>query len=294
MNATASPVRAVLAVAASALGFSLIAIFTVLGTRAGTPLSLLLLGRYVVASVALLPALRWLRDHPTDGARLGQLLVAGGIGQAIVATVSLSALAFIPAATLVFLFYTYPGWVTLLAVARRLERLDARTLVSLGLSLLGVATIVGLPGAASVHPVGVALALSAAVAYAIYVPLMGHLQRGIDPTLTSLLIAAGVSVIFVVATAVRGEFTLQLPLVSWGAILGLALICTAAAFRLFLWGLAVLGPVRTSIISTVEPLFAAISASLVLDQPITPAILVGGALILAGVVLLQSGGRRVA
>ncbi len=42
----------------AALGFSLISIFTILATRRGTPLTMVLAGRYVVAAIALLPALR--------------------------------------------------------------------------------------------------------------------------------------------------------------------------------------------------------------------------------------------
>lgn len=288
----AAPGRAALLIISSALGFSLIATFTLLATREGTTLTMVLLGRYVVASVLLLPALRWLRANPLDGARLAQLIVAGGVGQAIVATLSLAALAFIPVSTLVFLFYTYPGWVTLLAAVRRLERLDARKLFALGLSLAGVGCMVGLPGAAAIHPAGLALALSAALAYAAYIPLMGHLQRGVDPAFTSLCISAGVSVVFLVATVTRGEFTLQLPLVAWGAIFALGALCTAIAFRLFLTGLATLGPVRTAIISTVEPIFAALGARVVLGQAITLPVVGGGTLILAAVLLLQTGSAR--
>lgn len=274
-------------VIAAALGFASIAIFTIIATREGVALSMVLLGRYVVATVTLLPALRWFRANPVDGSRIGQLLVAGGTGQAIVATLSLSALAYIPAATLVFLFYTYPAWVTVIAAVRGVEPLDARKLGALAMSLAGLVMLVGLPGAASVHPMGVTLALSAAVAYAIYIPLMGHMQRGMDPSATSLLICIGVSVIFAVATAARSEFTLRLPLAAWASIAALGVLCTTLAFRLFLSGLATLGSVRTSIISTVEPLFAAVLAATVLDQPVTFPMVVGGLFILAAVLLLH-------
>ncbi|MGQ0649141.1 MAG: DMT family transporter [Gemmatimonadaceae bacterium] len=284
--------RAVGQVIAATLGFAAIAIFAVLATREGTPLSMVLLGRYAVATVALLPALRWVRANPLDGWRISRLLIVGGIGQAIVATLSLAALAYIPVSTLVFLFYTYPVWVTILAGVRGLESLDARKLSALGLSLLGLGLLVGLPGAAALEPRGVALALSAALAYAIYVPLMGHLQRGVDAAFTSLLISIGVAVIFAVATIVRGELRIDLTLTSWAAILALGVLCTATAFRLFLAGLATLGSVKTSIICTVEPLFATAMAVLVLDQPITRPIVAGGALILGAVVILQTGKRE--
>ncbi|MBC7893826.1 MAG: EamA family transporter [Cytophagaceae bacterium] len=281
--------RAVGQVVLAALGFSLISIFTIIATRRGTPLTMLLAARYVVAAVALLPALGWLTRHPMSHGRLWPLFLVGAIGQATVAILSLSALAFIPAATLVFLFYTFPAWVTLISAARGLERLDRRKLVALGVSLAGLGLLVGLPGAASIHPTGVVLALSASVAYAIYIPVMGHLQRDVDASFTTLLVATGCAAIFLAASLVRGEFSLALDKTSWGAIVAVGLFCTAAAFRLFLSGLAVLGPVRTSIVCTVEPLFAAVLAAVILDQPITPPVVAGGALILAAVVGLQLG-----
>jgi ABC-type sugar transport system substrate-binding protein len=62
---------------------------------------------------------------------------------------------------------------------------------------------------------------------------------------------------------------------------------TAIAFLLFLRGLAVLGSVRTAIVSTIEPFFTTLLGALVLSQPLPPSSLLGGALIALAVVLLQ-------
>ena len=75
----------------------------------------------------------------------------------------------------------------------------------------------------------------------------------------------------------------------WGAIVGLALVSTVAAFILFLKGLALLGPVRTAIISTVEPFFTALLAALVLGQPLTARTFLGGTIVVAAVTLVNLG-----
>jgi drug/metabolite transporter (DMT)-like permease len=59
------------------------------------------------------------------------------------------------------------------------------------------------------------------------------------------------------------------------------------SFVLFLRGLATLGPIRVSIISTAEPLFAALLAAAVLHQPITLSLALGGVLVVIAVLLLQ-------
>jgi drug/metabolite transporter (DMT)-like permease len=63
------------------------------------------------------------------------------------------------------------------------------------------------------------------------------------------------------------------------------------AFLAFLRGLAEIGPVRTAIVSTVEPFWTALLGSIVLGQQIGPRTLGGGLLIAAAVVLLQLGHR---
>ena len=72
-------------------------------------------------------------------------------------------------------------------------------------------------------------------------------------------------------------------------IAALAILSTALPFTLFLSGLRTLGPMRTAIVSTIEPFFVAILAALVLDQPLTRGILFGGTCIAGAVVLLQLG-----
>lgn len=292
--ATSAERGAVLMVIAAALGFASISLFVIVATRAGTPLTMVLLGRYAVAAVVL-GVLLGRRVLPGSvGPNFGRLLVYGGLGQAIVATLSLSSLAYIPAATLVFLFYTYPAWVAVLAAVRGSEPLDRTRVVALALSLGGILCLVGLPGSAAVHPLGAALALSAALAYALYIPLLRHLQPGVDARAASFLISAGVTVIFLVAALWRGEYSLQQPAASWWSMVALGVLCTAVAFILFLRGLAVLGSVRTAIASTAEPLFAAVLAALFLGQPITVPLVLGGLLIAGAVLLLSSASPRTA
>lgn len=279
--------RAVLMVVGAALGFSAISLFVILATREGTPLSLVLLGRYLSATLLLGI---WLRGNVLPGVvgpNFTRLVVHGGVGQAIVATLSLSSLAYIPAATLVFLFYTYPAWVAVFAAMRGSEPLNRERLGALALSLVGVASLVGLPGADAVHPTGAVLALSSAVAYALYIPLLRRLQDGVDPRVATFLICVGVSIIFLVATFWRGDFRMPLPATSLLSMVALGIFCTVGAFILFIKGLAILGSVRASIASTAEPLFAAVIAALFLDQPITVPLIVGGVLISAAVVLLN-------
>jgi drug/metabolite transporter (DMT)-like permease len=287
-NETSSRVaasRATLLIVLSAFGFGAIAIFITIAIRAGAPLLSILSWRYVIGALVLGAIALF------QGVRLGRsgssVLLLGGIGQSIIAVLTLSALEFIPAATLAFLFYTYPAWVAILARVRHSEPLSPPRLFALLLSLAGIFVMVGAPGGATLHPVGVGLALVGALLYAIYIPLIEALGKNLPPVATAMYMSAGAAVVLSVLAAAKGELTADLHMTAWRAILGLSLVSTVGAFLMFLNGLRVLGPVRTAIISTVEPFFTALLGAWVLSQPLTRTTLVGGLLIAAAVVILQ-------
>jgi len=106
-------------------------------------------------------------------------------------------------------------------------------------------------------------------------------------------VVVAASALFGILGLATGNFRLALPPVGWATVFALALISTTLGFIAFLRGLAVLGPVRTAIVSTVEPFWIAVLGLLVLAQPISPAVLGGGVLIAAAVVLLQTGPANV-
>jgi drug/metabolite transporter (DMT)-like permease len=71
-------------------------------------------------------------------------------------------------------------------------------------------------------------------------------------------------------------------------------VSTAIAFLTLIKGLAVLGPVRTAIVATVEPFFTATLGVLVLANQLSASTLVGGILIAAAVLLIQRNSRQLA
>ncbi|MGQ0712122.1 MAG: DMT family transporter [Gemmatimonadaceae bacterium] len=282
-----------MSVLAGAFCFGTIAIFVVLARRTEAPLTSILAWRFLLATLFLTiaaggpRALSAARGGPARPVALRVLLIGGG-GQALISFLALRALDHLPAATNAFLFYTYPAWVAVFAFLRGIERLDARRIAALVVSFAGIATMVGTPGAAGDVPlVGVLLSLSAAVCYGLYIPTIGRMQEGERPTVFSIYVVLGAAIVQVIAGVATGTFSASLAPAAWASIAGFAIVGTTLAFLLFLRGLAVLGPVRTAIVSTIEPFFTALLGALVLTQPLPSSTLAGGALIAAAVVLLQ-------
>ena len=277
--------------------------------RAGAPLLTILVWRYLLGAATLIVLSGGRAALGAARGRRIRLLALGGGGQAVIGFTSLLALRWIPVATLVFLFYTYPSWIAVFAVLRRSERLDGRKIAALALSLGGIALMVGAPSARSLHPAGVALALGSALLYALYVPFLGSLRAEMSARVASAFVAGGAGAWFVVVGVVAAALhafapevmsaatretlalTARMAPAAWVAAVLLATVSTALAFIVFLNGLAVLGPVRTGIISTVEPFWAALAGAVVLQQSLGVETLLGGAAIAAAVLLLQLNGR---
>lgn len=276
----------------SACCFGSIPILTTLATGGGARLVDLLAWRYLIAAVLLVFVGGGLAQVTRPASRTVPLLVLAGGGQAAIAFVSLSALRYIPAAMLTFLFYTYPAWVAVIAALRGSERITRGRAVALALSLAGIALMVGIPGAGHLHPLGVLLALASALMYAAYIPLIDYLGRDLPPAVTSVYASAGAAVILVGVAFAQGGLGVRFTPLAWGAIAAMAVVSTVLAFIAFLRGLAVIGPVRTAIVSTIEPFWTALLGGLVLRQALGPRTLLGGICIAAAVVLLQLGHGR--
>lgn len=286
-TAVTHPLRGTVLVLISAASFGTTLIFTQRAIDGGVTLSALLLYRYIFGTILLGLVAGGARQVLAVGERKWRLLLIGGLAQTAIAGLTVGAVTRIPAASVAFLFYTYPTWVALLAIVRRTETVDRWNAAALALSLAGIVTIVGNPVASNLDPRGVALALTAAVVYAVLIPWLAKIQDKLKPAAAMTWIALGAAICFLVAALV-----LQTPLVPMTSALlinagALALIATTLAFTTFLAGLAILGPVRTSIVSTVEPFWTALLAGLVLGQAVGPRTWIGGAMIAAAMLVLQ-------
>lgn len=278
--------RATLLIILSALGFGSISVLTVLVTGAGISLLTAMAWRYALA-VAVLAALArrsQLRSIPKH--RIIRLVVIGGCGQALITYLSLYALEYIPVGPLAFLFYTYPAWVALLGAFRRTERLTLVRIVALTMALAGVMIMVGAP-TEKLNPIGVTLALGSSLLYSAYLPALEHVQEGVPAIVATFSLVGGAAITFVIAALLTGRLFLPAGVVVWSEILLLTLVSTVMAFWALIKGLAVLGPVRTAIIATVEPFFTAMLGVLVLENQLGLATLVGGILIASAVLLIQ-------
>ncbi len=247
--------------------------------------------RYLLAALVLLLILRSVVITGISTRRAARLMIVGGCGQAVITYFSLLALDYLPVGPLGFLFYTYPAWVAVIAAVTGKEELTLTRFVALSIAMAGITVMVGSPFAAELNTKGVMLALGAALLFALYLPALNRAQDGVAPLVSTFYLVSGVFISFVTAAGVTGTIRFPGTAEAWTLLAVLSLVGTVFAFVSLIGGLRILGPVRTSIIATIEPFFTAILGVLVLRESFTMATLAGGVLIAVAVLLLQWNGR---
>jgi drug/metabolite transporter (DMT)-like permease len=253
--------------------------------------------RFVVASAALLVAAVALEGRlplPTRR-QLVATLVLGATGILAYNLFFLGALARLPASRSSLIVALNP--VLTIAAASLLlgERLGARRWLGVGVALAGVWIVVtrgelaGLLGGAI--GAGELMMFGAIVAWAAYTLVGRSVLEGLTPiAATTWATLFGTAMLAVVAAP-------QLPRVDWGAVslaaslsvLYLGLLGTAVAFVWYYRAVQVLGPSRTVIFNNLVPVFGAAFGVLLLGEPLSLSMVVGGAVAVAGVMLVSRG-----
>lgn len=281
----------VVLIAVSASAFGAMAIFARAASAAGADMFAMLLFRFFVAAMLLLGWCRVQRVRfPSRRQALGIALM-GGIGYVGQSLCFFGALQYAQASLVALLLYLYPVFVTMLAAVFLHERLTPVTLGALLLCSLGTALTVG---GGQGQPLGMALAVAAALIYSGYIVVGAKLTRGVDARATATLVCLAATVSFGLMAAVRASQGALLHWPSgaggWAALVAIAVCSTVIAILTFFAGLQRLGAGRASMLSTLEPVVTVLLAAMLLGETLTPAQLGGGVLILAGVVWLSARG----
>ena len=195
----------------------------------------------------------------------------------------------IPVALTALLLYVYPALVMLASWAIWSEKPSAKGILALMFAMAGLGLAVGAPGPAH-DALGLAMGLATAFSYTTYLLMGSRLQKGVSPLLSSALILTLAGLTLGTLSYFQGGFHLA-PLRSvWPSLAGLVVVCTVVPIPLILAGLSRIGSARTSVISTLEPISAAIFGAWLLGERLGPLQLCGGGLVIAAVILLSRHG----
>jgi drug/metabolite transporter (DMT)-like permease len=200
--------------------------------------------------------------------------------------------------------YIYPALVAVLSlrIGRRLE--GRRAWLALGVALVGVVLSLGGIDPANAPPLsGLLLIVASPVIYSVWIVLSARLSGerqdsvgGMNAdgasvaAVTALMISTTATVYWVMALmSGRPVLPGAVPGSAWVGLAGVGVVSTFIAIQTFYAGAQRIGAAQAALISTVEPIWTIVLAAVLFAVALTPVQLLGGALILIGVLIAQTG-----
>jgi drug/metabolite transporter (DMT)-like permease len=213
-----------------------------------------------------------------------------------------AALETVSASLAALIVYVYPAIVAVLTLrlGRPLE--GRRAWLALAMALLGVVLAIGgIPTGSGPPLSGLLQAIASPVIYSIWIIAQARLagerpdrvgdasSEGTDPASAAALMMTATAIGFWLIAGLGGTPVLpaQVPGDAWPGIVAVAVISTFVAIQTFSAGSRRIGAAQASLISTVEPIWTISLAAIFLDERLGPIQLVGGALVIAGVIVAQ-------
>lgn len=252
--------------------------------------------RYVVACIALLLAARWLEGGlPRLDRR--QLLATFGLGATGIFAYNLcflGALSHLPASRTSLIIALNPVVTIAVGAVVLHERLSPLRWLGVAVALLGVWTVIsrGQLGASLGQSVGIgeSLMFAGVCAWAAYTLIGRVALKGMTPlaattyaSLWGTALLAGVAVFDLPALHAASLTPAVLASALYLGVLG-----TAVAFVWYYQGVQRLGAARTVVFNNLVPVFGACFGVVLLDEPLLPSMLIGGAIAVVGVMLASS------
>jgi drug/metabolite transporter (DMT)-like permease len=255
------------------------------------PLALLTLRQLLAASVLLpwaVPVMR--RIGARDMPRFAAAGLLGMIGYNLPVTVGLQ---WLPASSAGLLLATEPVWVLVISYVFLGERAGPRVLLGSGVALAGVAVIAGPSALSSGYGMravaGAALVLLATMAFGGYTVVLRPLSEKYGPVPATAVSTVLGAVPYLAFVGPLWPSRLSQP--AWAELLFLALGSTVAG--MLLWNQAIVrgGSARISRLLYLEPVVSVLGAMVFLGERATAAVLVGGVLVIAGVLMTVGSGH---
>ncbi|MGJ9457660.1 DMT family transporter [Oceanobacillus sp. CF4.6] len=219
------------------------------------------------------------------------LLIVGTLQTAIVFLFVMFALRFVDAGKSSVLLYSMPIWSSMLATKFLQEKITPAKMAGLWIGMLGLLTILGWDIWVGQNPsiiFGELLIIIAAFSWAVSnVYYRIHVQDLPKIQATAFQMLFGTIAIFIVTLFMEWGEPVQLNAQSTYYILFTGVLASALCFTVWFIILSVIDMVTATISTMLVPLFGLLFSSLLLNEEMTPSIVVGFVLIVIGIIVAQ-------
>jgi len=185
-------------------------------------------------------------------------------------------------------FASFPAFVLLFDTLFFKEKMTAKDLLVIALIALGLLLVTPAFSLALDTTIGLLWGVASGISYSLVVLYNRHNQTNLGAVQSSWIQFLGISVVLLPFGA---SGLLSYSAQDWWLLAFLGIACTALAFTLFVYSLKGVAAKTASVVIALEPVYAIIMAWLFFTQIPTGKMVIGGAIILAAVLLsLRSEG----
>lgn len=235
---------------------------------------------------AILVAFAFLRKLPLPPRKFwGWIFVTGFLQITLGVLIIQFCFNYLSAGMVSVLNYTMPLWVTLLAAIFLNEKLTRQKIFGVVLSIIGVGVLVGVDVSGEFK--GILMALAAAVFWAMSNVIVKAKLSKCDPfTMTTWQMVIG-AIFLAIYAAAFGEIRADWTAAAVACLLYNAVIASALAFFLWVFVLEHMQASKASIAVLGVPVIGVLSGVIFLGEPLTVSIVLGMAMVLSGIVIVQ-------
>ena len=180
--------------------------------------------------------------------------------------------------------------------ALRLEALTRRKAMGMALAFLGAAAVgaepAGSAGAGRLS--GDLLTFLAGVGLALYTVLgkrvvaeYSAVRMSLLSNISAAVLASPIAIWQIRALASAGRLG-AVGLEGWGAVIYMGVLASAVSYVLYFWALRYMTPARLGSVSYLQPIGATLLGLVLLGEPITRRVAIGGLLVIAGVYAIET------
>lgn len=256
---------------------------------AGVPIMVMLFFRYGISAVILAIWMLLRRESvKVSGRELG-LLVVLGILFSLSSIFLFTSYEYIPSGLATTLVYLYPVFVALIMVFLRFYP-SWQTWLSILASFGGILLLSSPSAGATIHILGIVLAVLSALSYSFYLVIVNRsrrIKKVSEHTLTLYALLTGTALFAAIRLCQGGSLEEGIHSPSdWGNLIGLALVPTMISMLTLAMASRYIGPTKTSVLGVFEPLTAILIGSLLFGESLTLRMGLGITICVAAVVFM--------
>ena len=218
-------------------------------------------------------------------------ILLGVFGYAVFSSCYFLALEGISASLTVLLLYTYPIVVALGARVFFKEQIGKKGIVALMLTSIGLIGLVWGEWSIS-RQIFLVYGLLSSLFYAIYILISRKVLERVSFLGSSFYVQLGAGLVLCMLNFSSIERPLSILHFDYALVVGMAIVCSLFPLTLFLAGLQKVSPSEASILSTTEPIFGVVVASLFLNEKLELVQILGGILVILGMILIALKNKK--